>query len=205
LDALLETVREKYPDILERAIEAMPLPDELDHEMYLTDNLIGLEDISDAYGARNWETYVQLHRDAYKPYALLYARYEWGFCDAEYWETLRTIWMMAQTVGSTPVTWLELFEPCDGIGVRCVFTADELSVFDSLPDTVTAYRGAQEPAKRGMSWSLDIKMAEFFAKRTHGSVWRVEVPRSAVLAYFADRAEAELVIQVPESVKVTPV
>ena len=70
----------------------------------------------------------------------------------------------------------------------------ELEVFDSLPDTVTIYRGAVPQLWRGFSWSLKRAVAEFFAKRTSGFVFTAEVPRSAILAHYDERNEAEVLV-----------
>jgi hypothetical protein len=81
----------------------------------------------------------------------------------------------------------------------------ERKVFDNLPPIVTAYRGAREEEPcygvGGMSWTLDLKVAVFFA-RDHGFarkdrpavVTKADFPRSAIVAYTDGRSERELVL-----------
>jgi hypothetical protein len=199
---LLAIARELFPGILRDAEGFVPC--DLDPESYLADNLLFLERVMAAHKEGRYASYVQYHDDAYKPYALLEASSEWAFSGVEFWRVLKDIWMMAHSTGYALDTWRKLFQPYIEPGIRSVLDRDELAVFANLPETVTAYRGAQETAKRGLSWSLNITTAEFFAKRTSGQVWRALVPRSAVLAYFAGRDESELVIDLPEHVIVEP-
>jgi hypothetical protein len=76
----------------------------------------------------------------------------------------------------------------------------ERAAFAALPDLVTAYRGGTGPIRSlrlGMSWTLDLKVAAFFAYRAQmrpRMVIRAMVPRSAILAYFDNRNERELVV-----------
>jgi hypothetical protein len=69
----------------------------------------------------------------------------------------------------------------------------ERKVFNNLPDIVTAYRGAREDmpedAVGGLSWTLDLKVAVFFARdyrfgrKGPAVVVRADFPRSAIVAY----------------------
>jgi hypothetical protein len=80
----------------------------------------------------------------------------------------------------------------------------ERKVFNNLPDIVTAYRGAREDmpedAVGGLSWTLDLKVAVFFARDYHfgrkgpAVVVGADFPRSAIVAYTDGRSERELIL-----------
>ena len=82
--------------------------------------------------------------------------------------------------------------------------AEERAVFNALPDPVTAWRGGREgPSLRqpaaGLSWTLSIEKARWFADRWSGSPRRGQVvqaqfPRDAVYAYLNGLKEQELIV-----------
>ena len=82
---------------------------------------------------------------------------------------------------------------------RTLMTKDEYEYYQSLPQTVTAYRGVAEGGNpRGLSWTCNKKIAEWFANRfdKKGYVQSVTVDKSCVLAYFNSRDEDELVLDI---------
>lgn len=79
-------------------------------------------------------------------------------------------------------------------GRRAAMSADELRVFDALPDVVTVHRGTTSEQLLGLSWTLEQSVAEFFARRYGGLTYTVQVPKEAVLAYYAEYNEAEVLI-----------
>ena len=89
--------------------------------------------------------------------------------------------------------------------VRLFEAADEqYMVPDWLPETLTIYRGVRTGSHGlGMSWSLEEEVARKFASRfsfgeDKGVVYKLEVPRDAVLAYIDERGESEIVIDARE-------
>jgi hypothetical protein len=69
---------------------------------------------------------------------------------------------------------------------------------------VTVFRGGPgvtpQKASAGISWTLDRSVAEFFAEScAHltgaGMVISGNIPRSAIVAYFNDRSEHELIVE----------
>lgn len=70
---------------------------------------------------------------------------------------------------------------------------------DDLPENLTLYRGAPVTQKRGMSWTNDLDLARWFAKRfsfpgadpedelEHGFVWSIQVPKTKIYAAFHGR------------------
>jgi len=81
---------------------------------------------------------------------------------------------------------------------------EERAKFGAFSTLVHAYRGAPaetaKEAARGISWSLDRAVAGFFAERAPelfqklGMVVEGQIPRVAVVAYFSDRKESEIVV-----------
>lgn len=74
-----------------------------------------------------------------------------------------------------------------------------------LGDDITAYRGvAGEPRHRriaGVSWTLDVAHARFFAERSawlagvaEGQVYSITVPRQSILAYLGEREHEVIII-----------
>jgi hypothetical protein len=98
------------------------------------------------------------------------------------------------------------------IGLGRMLNAKERKLYNSLPKTITIYRGCHKdeatPVRkyRGkpypnfhISWSLDRGAAEFFAFRgkhfskEDGRVYSVRIRKSRMLALFLDRYEDEVI------------
>ena len=76
---------------------------------------------------------------------------------------------------------------------------DELEFFDSLPDTVTIYRGVtsyNNKKLKVLSWTVDPEVAKWFADRyqQHGQVYAATISKKHILAYFGGRHEAEVIV-----------
>lgn len=78
--------------------------------------------------------------------------------------------------------------------------------WQSLPDEVEVYRGCdiheldETGFPLGISWTVDYKVAEFFAyryKNDEGCVIKAKVPKSLIKCYENDRSEAEVIITDP--------
>lgn len=197
---LLETVLEEVPsDVVEAAKAACPrLLMAASQRDYLLFNSLQLEQILTARAKRRWSKYVLLHHDSCKVFALIEA-VEQGFAGARYWRTLTDVWVMLHHTTVHKDAWLFLYTQEIPPGRRAAMSSAELKVFDSLPEVVTVYRGSTAKLKRGLSWTLDLRVAEFFAKRTQESVWQVAISREAVLAYYAERQESEVVVNLSRS------
>ena len=96
------------------------------------------------------------------------------------------------------LTWVaELFDHPDS---KWTMNEKERRLLKKLPETVTAYRGAQEGEEEGLSWTLIHAVAEMFATRfrcdgrNKARVLTATVPRSAIRALFLHRNEEEVVV-----------
>ena len=74
----------------------------------------------------------------------------------------------------------------------------EQKIFNSLPDTVTVYRGCcGKNAVKGISWTLSEEKAKWFAERFpmwKGTVYTATIHKKYVYAYFNDRHEEEIIL-----------
>ena len=80
---------------------------------------------------------------------------------------------------------------------KFLMTIDEYNAYRTLPDRLTIYRGvASKSNPKGLSWTTDIKKAEWFANRWNdkGYIIQAEIPKDKVLAYFTTRGEQEVVV-----------
>ena len=75
---------------------------------------------------------------------------------------------------------------------------NEMKVLESLPETVTIYRGLQgKNAKvRGLSWTVKKEVAVWFAKRfaKKNKVYTAVVPKKHIFMYCEGRNEEEVVV-----------
>ncbi len=79
----------------------------------------------------------------------------------------------------------------------------EYKIFSELPEQVTIYRGSSSQYKYGLSWTLDKKVAFWYAEKyeNQGScVYECIVDKNDLLCYFETRNEAEIII-IPSSLK----
>lgn len=80
-----------------------------------------------------------------------------------------------------------------------IMTSEEKKAWNSLPETVTIWRGCHEVNKRGLSWSLDRDIAEQFpflwrySREGQPLLVRAEVKRDNIAMIKLDRNESEIV------------
>lgn len=78
-----------------------------------------------------------------------------------------------------------------------MMSEEEMQTLNNLPDKITIYRGiGSESNTKGVSWSLDKSIAEWFSNRfqSDGYVLTGQINKSDVLAYFNKRHEKEIVV-----------
>jgi len=90
---------------------------------------------------------------------------------------------------------------------KYLMSKEEYDYYESLPQTVTVYRGvAVGRNPKGLSWTCNLKTAEWFANRFNtenkqGYIQYLEVDKSLVLAYFNGRDEDEIVLDTTNIMK----
>lgn len=121
----------------------------------------------------------------------------WWECNLLTRRTLRELVPLVWSVAEWPIksigerAWVSMFKEAG-------FVSDTPS--ETQPASpLTIYRGAPRwKGPRGMSWSLDVERARFFARRIAilepANVYRATVPPGAVLAILNDRNEQEVVV-----------
>jgi hypothetical protein len=141
---------------------------------------------------RNWWGYLMAHE---RPYRMLVLERLWQrkrITKQELREILLDIWTdteMPQNNQDVPVM---LFHAAG-------FISDKPKHWVQLPEEITLYRGVDgelELTADGPSWTLDLKIARFFAFRfgAHGTVYRYVANKSEALAHITDREEAEIIL-----------
>ncbi len=122
-----------------------------------------------------------------------------------YWETLREAYTMSDNLYNyrydLRAAFMSKEENRDSL-----MSKKEIKILNNLPDKVKIYRGVTtdeiESNDFGLSWSLNRKVAEFFAfkyRRNYDTssslktVIELEVDKNEIIAYFHDREEAEII------------
>lgn len=140
-----------------------------------------------------------------KPYALSFLQLiEKHLSSEDLSQLLRDTWMNIEFVSSNPVftkaEFTKLFRKCDP---SALMTPEEQDALAQLPDPVTVYRGIRKDSKKvkGMSWTTDAAVAEWFSCRfsadnADGDVYQATIAKADILAYFKARREEEIVVDV---------
>lgn len=151
---------------------------------------------------KNWNRVLAFHERPYRLEAFL------EFCDdltdKEYWEIVAWLWTDCENIWQNRITWEEIFERKNR---HLIFSPENQSAFDALPDIVCIWRG-HSGSQFGMSWTTDKAVAEKFARRfgqpskkLGAKVTEGECYKKDILAFFTDRDESEVVV-LPENVEI---
>lgn len=157
--------------------------------------------IIEAFHARDWCGYIEAHPQFLRPGALRFT-VDCGLVGELYWQLLTLVYIQDDCSDSDNRSiffGLYVFDDESSERIspyrRTAMNAAELEVYDALPETVTIYRGAPSDNRpKGMSWTLERRITEFYAWRCRGSVYTVQVSKRAIFAYYAARDEAEVLI-----------
>ena len=142
----------------------------------------------------DYESYIWLHERPYRLQAFM--EISKNLSNEKYWEILSAMWTDCENIWQNKSYWKSLLS--DRPDTKHLFMSDEdRSFFNSLPETVTIYRGYIEGKnKRGFSYTLSKEKAEWFAKRywNEGEVLTRTVNKSDIFAYTNERGEQEIII-----------
>jgi hypothetical protein len=152
------------------------------------------EALAKAEAEGDWHSYIMLHERPYRFDA--FVRIAFQLSDKEYWEALRMVWQDSENIWQNKERWDVALRTTKHGDPRAMMTAEELAFYDALPKQVTVYRGHHGVNKNGLSYTLDLKKAEWFAKRygKDGMVRRRKVAKSKILAYLDGRNESEVIV-----------
>lgn len=148
-----------------------------------------------------YEKYIFLHE---RPYRLnAFDEVEHDLDDDQYWELLSGIWVDTENFWQNVDLW-KYFWDASRPGREKVMDEDEKKIFDALPAEFVIYRGfTHEDAETGLSWTLDKKKAQWFAKRFSSAerdaknppkVASTKVSKDLIYAYLDSRGEKEIVV-----------
>lgn len=141
---------------------------------------------------RNWRGYLLAHERPYRM-MLLERLYDRGvISQSELAEVLLDIWVDTEAPEVNQEIPIMLFRE---VG----FITDNPERWDELPDEITVYRGVDGDFERtatGPSWTLDLRVAKFFAYRFNqdGGVYSYTCDKDEALAFITGRDEAEIIL-----------
>jgi hypothetical protein len=153
--------------------------------------------VTTAVQAGNWEGCLWHMPRPYRPEAFNIV--ELQLSGSDYWRLLGKLWTDTEFPCRQQSLWLYLFRSSRP-GREQVMDDHNLDRYQALSPLVEIYRGARPRWARGLSWTLDMEVAAWFARRFDfkkpkaGRIYRVTVERSHIWAYFHDSPEDEVVI-----------
>jgi len=146
-----------------------------------------------------WEDFIVCHTPPHRIAAFrkLLRTHAAKLSDEEYWRNLRMIYEEAANPSAHWVTFRQLFRSRRKKREH-LMNPRERDMLRRLPDSLTVYRGYARFGGEGMSWTLDRRVADWFAHRDSGRgeprVITGEVRRDDVLALITTTNEAELLV-----------
>ena len=141
-----------------------------------------------------------------KPYRMLYLSLAFPYLiKKERSEIMHEVWISVENInGNINVSQMEILKMLRKCNPKYLMGQDNFKVYENLPDTFTVYRGLQENAQEdGLSWTLSKDVAEWFASRfeNDGEIIERKIYKSEVIAYFNDRDEEEIVLDIKKVLK----
>jgi hypothetical protein len=144
---------------------------------------------------KDYHTCVWLHERPHRVDA--FCKYRNFFSSKEYWSILGAIWTDTENAWQSYNIWLMLWSRNIPDSFECM-DEEEKEIFLNLPDYVQAWRGCMFRNRHGMSWTLNLEKARFFANRYGNDkplIYEAVIPKSSILAYFNGRNESEIVVK----------
>ena len=142
-----------------------------------------------------------------KTYGLTFLKYAKQYLSAkDLSEILADAWIRSENPNmDANVTKSELAAMFEHADKAALMTDEERKRLSAMDDIITIYRGITPyNAKnvRALSWTTDIKKAEWFANRfgQSGTVYKTQISKAKVLAYFTSRGESEIIVN-PKEIK----
>lgn len=164
--------------------------------------------LREAIEEEKWMTAVWIHERPYR--ILVLQEFAEHMEDHVFWEVLGAIWTDSENIWQNDAEWRRLWAD-ERPGREHAMDDDDREAFEKLPEKVQVYRGCiSEENEDGLSWTTNLKIATFFAKRfaelRSGDpiILCGEVDKADVLAYTQGRGESEVIV-LPEKVNVTKV
>ena len=114
--------------------------------------------------------------------------------EQEYVNVVKDWYTQTEIVYQDLQLWIDTFKSIKN--TKLLMDYDELNYFNNLPKKIVIYRGGV--SKRGISWTLNKDIAEWFANRFRainkgGQLFEKKVYKNDCIAYFNDREEEEII------------
>lgn len=125
--------------------------------------------------------------------------------DCEYWKHILDLYMHINRQYELLPLLKAVFTSTKRKNKHCLMTEEEIKNLESLPDEIEFHWGmtVRESKNKecGISWSLDKKVAEFFAYKhpdnqfqdEEKTVMSLTIPKNEVIAYLNGRQEEEII------------
>ena len=134
-----------------------------------------------------------------KPYLPAFFKYTKDYVSEEdYNNFLAGMWTLGEFTNSdaniSPNQFVSIFKKTNK---ELLMNKDELLAYNNLDDLVTVYRGVKpKSSTKALSWTTDIGIAKWFADRweNNGKVYKAQIPKKYIFAYFLGRGEFEVVL-----------
>lgn len=135
-----------------------------------------------------------------KPYLGLFTKMASKYLSEEdLGKLLKEVWILIEThnfdVNVSVKDYKDLFKKTS---MKHLMSFEEMEAFEKLPETFIVYRGVlNDGTEKGLSWTTDKKVAEWFSNRfdeNNGRVYSGTVNKHDIFAYFLGRNESEIVI-----------
>jgi hypothetical protein len=131
--------------------------------------------------------------------------------DRDFYECFRHVWIHSEGASNNKSLWLMMMESPRPGKEKWLMTREELAHFESLPDTVTIYRGSSTNKINGLSWTTDKDKAIWFGNRFNFGASQPpfnkecclttgQIAKADIFAVFLERRESEIVCD-PKHVK----
>jgi len=136
-----------------------------------------------------------------KPYRLTFLKYAKEYLSlADFSSYLAESWVTSENGNNDVncslkeiVSW---FRKADK---KALMGEEDYEIYNNFPETFTVYRGvAVGRVKNGLSWTRNLKTAQWFANRwgKKGYIQKAEISKENALAYLNSRGEDEVVVDV---------
>lgn len=141
-----------------------------------------------------------------KQYRMLYLSLVFPYLSRkERSEIMHEVWISVENINNNVnVSQMETLKMLRKCNQKYLMGQENYEVYENLPDTFVVYRGLQENAQEdGLSWTLSKDVAEWFASRfeNDGEIIEKVIHKSEVIAYFNDRDEEEIVLDIKKVIK----
>lgn len=147
------------------------------------------------------ETVLDIGMLLTNPYRLVFMKYAEPYLSAaDMGRYINSFWCTIEYISTdkdmSKTAIVRLLKKCDR---QTIMNDREHAVYESLPDEVAVYRGITEYNRkhdRSLCWTTNIKIARYFANRFNqgGYVYRANIKKADILAYFDGRSEQEVVV-----------